>query len=106
MLIWCGGFRKTPQVATAGLFIRDGNLSPYRNSVCVLVAIHIHSLPANVLKKVIFQRNGVGAAEFCLPTSFFLDNRQPLCLILVLPSSDLKLVSKTVARACGNKSLQ
>lgn len=72
----------------------------------MLVAIHIHSLPANVLKKVIFQRNRVGAAEICLPTSFFLDNRQLLCLILVLPSSDLKLVSKTVVRTRGNQSLK
>lgn len=106
MLICCGGFKKTPQVAIAGLLIRDGNLSPYRNSACMLVATYIHSFSANFLKKVIFQRNRVGAAEICLPTGFFLDNRQLLCSILMLPSSDLKLVSKTVVRARGNQSLK
>lgn len=65
-----------------------------------------YSFSANFLKKVIFQRNQVGEAEICLPTGFFWDNRQLLCLILVLPSSDLKLVSKTVVRPHGNQSLK
>lgn len=68
-LLW--RLKKTPQVATAGLFTRGGNLSPYRNSTCTLVATYIHSFSANFLEKVIFQRNRVGAAEI-LSANWFL----------------------------------
>lgn len=53
-LLW--RLREDSSGATAGLFIRDGNLSPCRSSVCMLVAIHMLSLPANVLKKGNFSK--------------------------------------------------
>lgn len=72
----------------------------------MLVATYLHSFPSNFLKKVILQRNQVGAAETCLLTGFFLGNRQLLHLTLVLPGSDLKLATKTVVRARRNRSLK
>lgn len=58
------------QVAPAGLFLRGENLPPYRNGVLVAT----FSFSANFLKKVIFQRNRVAAAEIYLLAGFFLDN--------------------------------
>lgn len=70
------------------------------------VSVAAFSFPADFLKKVIFQRNQVAAAEICLPAGFFLDNTHLLCLIWALPTSDLKPVSGAVVGARYSQSLK